>query len=99
MKVEKLKLYNKYKNIDCPDIGEFIYIGIDKRDGDYIFLYEAEDYCDIKDFSNTWGLNYNEIINNIPKNKKYNRNYHSKEYVKTYIKPLLKDKLKNIINR
>jgi hypothetical protein len=39
MKVEKLKLYNKYKNINYPDI-EFIYIGIDKHKN-YCFLFKT----------------------------------------------------------
>ena len=98
MKVEKLKLYNKYKYINNPNT-EYTYIGIDKRDKTYIFLYEDNIYIKLKEYCNRWGLNYNEIINNIPKNKKYNREYRSKEYIEQYIKPLLKDKLNNIINR
>ena len=100
MKIEELKLYNKYRDIDYSN-REYIYIGIDERDKSYVFLIE-NDYSinNLYYLCDNWGLDYNEIINNIPKNKNYDRKYfYSKEEIEKYLKPILKDKINNILNR
>ena len=63
MKVEELKLYNKYKHIDNPNI-EYIYIGIDSDNEYYWFIYKDE--CDL--FFHTlelYGFNPHKIVNDL----------------------------------
>ena len=106
MKVEDLKLYNKYKNIYFSTI-EFIYIGIDNKNK-YWFLYKNED-CILK-FSTLKRFDPDKIVKDLKLKtyidiygKKYIEGYgytfYSKKHIKQYFKPILKDKLKNIINR
>ena len=102
MKPEKLKLYNKYKFINDPD-RELIYVGIDKRDGDHIFLYKSnnnyENLNNFKYYCNCWGFtNYQTLIVNINNIENYYHMYFNYNNIK-YIKPCLKFKLKNIMNR
>ena len=104
MKPEQLKLYNKYYDVNEPNI-ELTYIGIDKRDGDHIFLYKTDNgYTSLDSFKEyycgVWGLNYDEINNNFNlKNIKMIYHGYYKPYNLYIIKPCLKDKLKNIVNR
>ena len=103
MKVEDLKLYNKYKDINNPDI-EFIYIGIDNEvnDYDYWFLYKEEKLDLPFLYLEEYGLDIDKIINDLNLetiNNKYGekciKGCHficsSKEYIEEYLKPLLKD--------
>ena len=107
MKPEQLKLYNKYKDKNYPEI-EYIYIGIDSDNEYYWFIYKDE--CDL--FFHTlelYGFNPHKIvndlnleiinINNFNYIKGYNWEICPKHFVETNLKPILKDKLNNIINR
>ena len=108
MKVEELKLYNKYKHIDNPDI-EFIFIGIDDE-GDYWFLYENKNYNILFSSLEFYNFDPDKIVKDLNleigvynSGEKYIKDYGweicSKHFVETNLKPILKDKLKNIINR
>jgi hypothetical protein len=107
MKVEQLKLYNKYKEINEPD-RELIYIGNGNKDY-YCFLYKDEnDYTYLLSL-NYYGLNPDKIINDLNLEiineygekciKGYSWFFYKKEYIEKYVKPILKDKLNNILNR
>ena len=108
MKVEQLKLYNKYKHIDNPNI-EYIYVGIDNQNK-YWFLYKSKDFnlwfSTLKDY----GLDPDKIVKDLnleicfnEYGEKYIKGYYftfcTKEEFEIYFKPILKDKLNNIINR
>ena len=108
MKVENLKLYNKYKNINYPTI-ELIYVVIDNENY-YTFLYKNQDFDISFSYLKDYGLDLDKIVKDlnietfINKNgnkliKGYDVFFYSKEYIKKYLKLILKDKLKNIINR
>jgi len=105
MKPEELKLFNKYKHINIPD-KELIYIGIDKRDGDHIFLYKSDSinyedlngfkyHCEFWEFTNELYQTLIVKINNI----EIYYHYYSNNYRLREIKPFLRRKLKNIMNR
>ena len=113
MKVEELKLYNKYK--DIPDISnkEFIYIGVD-NENDYCFLHKNKYNDDNIDtpFSvlKHYGLNPDKIVKDLNLEtffdedgykyiKEYDIIWYQKEEIEKYLKSILKDKLNNIINR
>ena len=108
MNLNKLKLYNKYKNINFPN-KELIYIGVD-NENDYWFLYKYEN---TNAYFST--LKYNgfdtdkiakelnlEIFIDRCDDKYFNGYYfgwYKKEYIEINLKPILKNKLNNIINR
>ena len=109
MKIEQLKLYNKY--IDIEDNIEYIYIGIGNNNY-YCFLYKNENHKQWFSTLNSYGFDSNEIVkelnleiidinvvNVIKYIKGYSLNCFSKKEVENYLKPILKDKLKNILNR
>ena len=107
MKVEQLKLYNKYKHINNPD-KEFIYIGND-NDSDYWFLYKNSNHLSFSSLKD-YGFNPSQIIKDLNLEicfneygnkfiKGYYYIFYSKVGVEEFFKPILKDKLKNIINR
>ena len=108
MKVEELKLYNKYKDINNPDI-EYIYIGID-NENEYWFLYKEEKLDLPFLYLEDYGLDIDKIINDLNLEiyvniygdkyiKEYDYFWYKKEKIEKYLKPHLKDKLDNIINR
>ena len=107
MKVEDLKLYNKYKDIREPN-RILIYIGIDHED-DYIFLYKNENVEITCLTLKLLGFNPDKIAEDLNLEiidgsgnkyiKKIIWTHHTKKSIEQYVKPLLKDKLKNIINR
>ena len=112
MKIEQLRLYNKYKDIDeTNDIDEknieYIYIGIDC---DYFFLYKNENSIISYSLLDYYGFDPNKIIKNLnletgfyaDGNKYitgYDLDFFTKQSVEKYFKPILKDKLNNILNR
>jgi hypothetical protein len=106
MKVEQLKLYNKYKHINNPD-REFIYIGND-NDGDYWFLFKNSNHLSFSSLKD-YGFNPSQIVKDLNLEiinrygekciKGYSWEIYSKKDIEKYFKPILKDKLKNIINR
>ena len=108
MKVEKLKLYQKYKNINNPN-KELIYIGNDQYNC-YWFLYKNKNYSVLFSVLEFRGLDPDKIVNDlsletfIHKNgnkyiKGYDYAFYLKKSIENYFKPNLKDKLNNIINR
>jgi hypothetical protein len=108
MKVEELKLYNIYKDMDIPN-REYIYIGIDFTD-DHCFLYKHEDFNILFLLLKDYGLDPDKIAKDLNLEifiDEFNYKYikgcdfvsFSEEIVEIYFKPILKDKLKNIINR
>ena len=108
MKLEELKLYSKYKNINNPNI-EYIYIGIDKDDG-YWFLYKYENTKTYFSTLKRYGFDSDKIVNDLNLEivvyssdnkyiKGYDWKYCTKQHIEKHFKPILKDKLKNIINR
>jgi hypothetical protein len=96
MKVEDLKLYNKYKYINYQD-GEFIYIGIDNYDY-YCFLHKKEKYNTTSLTLKNYDINLDKIVKDlnletfINYNGKYIKGYelyiYTKEDVEQYLKPL-----------
>ena len=107
MKVEQLKLYNKYKDKDYPTI-EFIYIGINKI-GYYCFLYKTESNISFLSLERC-GLDPDKIVKDLNLETytnivgiKYIKNYsweiYTKVSIENYFKPHLKDKINNILNR
>mgnify|MGYP006935472574 CR=1 FL=1 len=111
MKVEELKLYNKYKNINIPN-RELIYIGISKDSYYYWFLFKSKNNeLSIQQLNQyIFDLDkIDKIVNdlNLETLTKYGNKYikgyewsfGSKEQIEKYIKPDLKNKLYNIINR
>ena len=108
MKVEELKLYNKYKNINNPDI-ELIYIGINVYNR-YCFLFKNENYkLSFLPLINH-GLNPDKIVKDLNLEIGFFKNGHnyfkgydiiwfSKKDIENYFKPHLKDKINNILNR
>ena len=108
MRIKKLKLYNKYKDIRYPNT-EYIYIGIDKDD-EYWFLYKNNNYNLSFSFLKDYILDPNKIVKELnleigfySDGDKYIKDYdwqiYLKEHIEIHFKPILKDKLKNIINR
>jgi hypothetical protein len=108
MKVEDLKLYNKYKHINNSD-REFIYIGFDKQNS-YLFLYKDKNDNTQFSYIKYYGLNPDKIVKDLNleigfyKNgdkyiKGYKYIFYSKVGIESFFKPDLKDKLKNILNR
>ena len=108
MKVEQLKLYNKYKDIDKPD-KEFIFIGIVNEDY-YCFLYKYENYNSLFSRLRRYILDPDKIVKDLnletgvySDGNKYIKGYdwicYSKENIEIFLKPLLKDKINNILNR
>jgi hypothetical protein len=108
MKVEDLKLYNKYKNINIPN-RELIYIGISKDSYYYWFLFKSKNNELSIQQLNQYIFDLDKIVNdlNLETLTKYGNKYikgyemcfGSKEQIEKYIKTLLKNKLNNIINR
>jgi hypothetical protein len=114
MKVEELKLYNIYKDIDeTNDIDEknieYIYIGI-TNDNYYWFLYKNENSIISYSLLDHYGFDPNKIIKNLNLETGfyvdgckyitgYDLDFFTKQSVEKYLIPNLKDKLKNIINR
>ena len=110
MRIEQLKLYNKYKNINInnPNI-EYIYIGFDKQNS-YCFLYKIEDYNLSFTFLKHYGFEPDKIVKELNLEIFYNKygdkyikgycyNWYKKEKIEKYLKPYLKDKINNILNR
>jgi len=109
MKVEELKLYNKYKDIEEPN-RELIYIGNGNNKDYYCFLRKDEnDYAYLLSLNHN-GLNPDKIINDLNLEtfineygekciKGYSWFFYKKERIEKYVKPILKDKLNNILNR
>ena len=108
MKVEELKLYNKYKNTERSNT-EYIYIGVN-NDGFYCFLYKNENSIISYSLLDYYGFDPNKIIKNLnletgfyaDGNKYitgYDLDFFTKQSVEKYFKPILKDKLNNILNR
>ena len=108
MKVEQLKLYNKYKDIDEKNI-EYIYIGVDNY-GDYWFIFKNKNNNISFPRLNNYGFNPDKIVKDLNLEididhygdkyiKGYCWNRCSKQYIETSFRPFLKDKINNIINR
>jgi hypothetical protein len=104
MKLEELKIYNRYKHINIPN-EEFIYIGFNKLNNLCFFLIPKNtEYgnAQINVISEALNLDVKQVLSKL--NFKHN-NYYFEEYIWhiTYdinkFKPILKDKLKNILNR
>ena len=108
MKVEQLKLYNKYKNTSFPDI-EYIYIGIDSENY-YSFLIKEKNENISYAMLIAYDLNPDKIVKDLNLEtfidryrgkhiKDYNWDIYIKQQIEKYFKPILKDKLNNILNR
>ena len=108
MKIKELKLYNKYKDKNYPEI-ELIYIGID-NENDYWFLYKHKDYNLSLARLKLYGLDPDKIVKKLNLDividvngykciEGYNVLWYKKEDIEINFKPILKDKLKNILNR
>jgi hypothetical protein len=105
MKVEELKLYNKYESIFNPS-KKLIYIGI--YNDKYIFLYKNTLSISFNNLKRA-GFDPEQIVKDlnlqteVSKGKSFIKGYfwvnYSKEQIESFFKPMLKDKLKNIINR
>ena len=108
MDINKLKLYNKYKHINFPNM-EFIYIGIDSEDL-YWFLIKDKNSNTSFLMLKGYGFDPDKIVKDLNLEigvysnddkyiKDYNWRLYSKKNIEIHFKPILKDKLKNIINR
>ena len=113
MKAEELKMGNKYK---FPKLkNNFIYIGYNQDEENYIFLFQVnkskyDNYEDLRVSKlKRCNIDTNQIIKKLKLEKYIDidgfekiRDYDYIEFSKktiSQVKPLLKDKLNNIINR
>jgi len=97
MKVEELKLYNKYKNINDSNT-EYIYVGID-NENKYWFLFKNEYYNSSFIFLKHYGFDPDKIVKDlnletfIDENGKkcikgYSWVFYKKERIEKYFKPI-----------
>jgi hypothetical protein len=80
MKIEQLKLYNKYRNVNYPDI-ELIYIGID-NENQYWFLTKKKNYNIPFSDLTFFNLNPDKIVKGL--NLETGINYNGEKYIKYY---------------
>ena len=109
MKIKELKLYNKYYDVNEPNI-ELFYIGVDQRDGDFIFLYKKQNNKIHFNLLKHNNFELDKITNNLNLEigfyktgdkyiKDYDIFYYSEDSVEEHLKLCLKDKLNNILYR